>query len=203
MSRIRSTSYSSPFDTSTSGGGEFGIPESEKDGRVWGERRGRHCEFWIQGDALTGRWLGWFARWYGRGRAFCSLASCRDGWWPCGDVAKGGAANRWRLVWSLYYSPTTQSSRERSRRIDGNRRNGNVETRVETIVCKKWGNLSWGMDIIVVGKFRHGNEVHPIILLVVGCKPEVLFKDLVDLFGLTISLRVVPCWQVHRSPECL
>ena len=47
------------------------------------------------------------------------------------------------------------------------------------------------MDTIIVGKFRHGKEVHPIVLLVADCTPEVLFEDLVDSFGLAISLRVV------------
>ena len=57
------------------------------------------------------------------------------------------------------------------RRIDGNRRNGNIETRVETIVCKEWGNLSQGMDTIIVGKFRHGKEIHPIFLMVADYTP--------------------------------
>ena len=47
------------------------------------------------------------------------------------------------------------------------------------------------MYIIIVGKFHHGKEVDPIFLLVVDCTPEILFEDLVDSFGLSISFGVV------------
>ena len=47
------------------------------------------------------------------------------------------------------------------------------------------------MDTVIVGKFRHGKEVHPIILLVTDGTPEVLFEDLVDSFNLAIGLRMV------------
>ena len=49
------------------------------------------------------------------------------------------------------------------------------------------------MDTVIIGKSRLGKEVHPIILLVVDYTPEVLFEDLVDSFGLSISLKVVRC----------
>ena len=47
------------------------------------------------------------------------------------------------------------------------------------------------MDTIIVGKFHHGKEVHPIVLLIADYAPDVLFEDLVDFFILAISLRVV------------
>ena len=65
--------------------------------------------------------------------------------------------------------------------------------RVKTIVYKEWGNLSRDMDTIIIGKFHHGKEIHPIFLLVVDCTLEVLFEDLVDSLGLAIRLRVICC----------
>ena len=41
------------------------------------------------------------------------------------------------------------------------------------------------MDIVIVRKFRHCKEVHPILLLVAHGTPKVLFEDLVDSFGLS------------------
>ena len=34
---------------------EVGVPECEKDDRVRGERRGKHCEAEMWGEALTGK----------------------------------------------------------------------------------------------------------------------------------------------------
>jgi len=54
--------------------------------------------------------------------------------------------------------------------------------------CRVWS--------IVVCKLSQGKEVDPIILLVVDIHLKTLFQDLVDLFGLTVSLRVVGSWEV-------
>jgi len=46
-----------------------------------------------------------------------------------------------------------------------------------------------------VCKLNQGEEVDPVILLVVDVYPKVLFQDLVDLFSLTISLSD----EIHKS----
>ena len=41
----------------------------------------------------------------------------------------------------------------------------------------------------------------PVILLVVDENAKVLFKDLVDLFGLAIGLRMINSRQIHFDVE--
>ena len=48
-----------------------------------------------------------------------------------------------------------------------------------------------GKDTIIVDKFCQCKEVHQILLLLAHGTLEVLFEDLVDSFGLSISLRMV------------
>jgi len=47
------------------------------------------------------------------------------------------------------------------------------------------------MNLVVVLEFREWQESHPIILPLIGKKTEILFQFLIDLFCLSISLRVV------------
>jgi len=51
--------------------------------------------------------------------------------------------------------------------------------------------LSGRMNLVVILEFREWQESHPIILSLVGEESEILFQFLVDLFRLSISLRVV------------
>jgi hypothetical protein len=44
---------------------------------------------------------------------------------------------------------------------------------------------------VVVRKLRQGQELAPIILLIIGVDPEVLLEGLVDSLGLTVRLWVV------------
>jgi len=53
--------------------------------------------------------------------------------------------------------------------------------------------LSGRMYLVVVLEFHEWQEPHPIILSLIGEKVEILFQLLVDLFHLSISLRVVKC----------
>ena len=51
--------------------------------------------------------------------------------------------------------------------------------------------LSGRMNLVVILEFRKWQKPHPIILSLVGEESEILFQFLVDLFRLSISLRVV------------
>jgi len=51
--------------------------------------------------------------------------------------------------------------------------------------------LSGRVNLVVVLEFCERQEPHPIILSLVGEESEILFQFLVDLFCLSISLRVV------------
>ena len=59
------------------------------------------------------------------------------------------------------------------------------------------------MRSIVVCKFGKGQEVDPVILLVVDVYPKVLFQDLVDLLGLPIGLWVVGGREIGLDTEQL
>ena len=62
---------------------------------------------------------------------------------------------------------------------------------METLVCKKRSNTGSRMLSIGVGKLCEGLKVLPVVLLVVDKDAKVLFKDLVDSFGLAIGLGMV------------
>ena len=47
------------------------------------------------------------------------------------------------------------------------------------------------MRCVVVRKLGQGEEIDPVILLVVDIHPQVLLQDLVDSFGLAVGLRVI------------
>ena len=59
------------------------------------------------------------------------------------------------------------------------------------------------MRSIVVCKLSEGEEVDPVVLLIVDVHPKVLFQDLVDPFGLAVSLRVVGCREVGLDAKQL
>lgn len=56
---------------------------------------------------------------------------------------------------------------------------------------------------VVVREFCKGQEIGPIVLLVVDVDAKVLFEDLVNAFGLSIGLRVVSCGEVRFDIEQL
>ena len=155
--------------------------------------------------------------------AFCTLDSRRDVFWRCGDIATKPCHRLKRSA-----QPSDDSKLEpyigcqwykaQGRGHDGHLvKCGHTSLLMDWRKSKEWkcwneggnhilqimGNPSWSMVTIIVGEIRHCKEVHPILLLVADYKPDVLFKDLVNSFGFAINLRMICCWQVHRSPRCL
>ena len=61
--------------------------------------------------------------------------------------------------------------------------------------------LGGRMNLVVVLEFRKWQEPHPIILSLVGEESEILFQFLVDLFRLSITLRVVGCGGCQLNSE--
>ena len=51
--------------------------------------------------------------------------------------------------------------------------------------------LRGGVDVVAVGKLHQGEECVPVILSFSDKEPQVLFQFLVDLFRLSVGLRVV------------
>ena len=62
---------------------------------------------------------------------------------------------------------------------------------MKAFVGKEGGKHGFRVQGIVVHKLGQGEEVDPVILLVVDAHTKVLFQDLVDTFCLPISLGVV------------
>src|SRR5882672_4254652 len=87
--------------------------------------------------------------------------------------------------------------------IRHNRFKGNFEFGVEALVGEEGGDHGGRMRSIVVCEFGKGQEVDLVILLVVDVYPKVLFKDLVDMFGLPIGLWVVGSQEIGLDTEQL
>src|SRR5882672_3160679 len=68
---------------------------------------------------------------------------------------------------------------------------GNFEFRVKALVGKERGDHGGRMRGIVVCKLCKGQEVDPVVLLVVDVDPKILFQDLVDSFSLPVGLWVI------------
>ena len=62
---------------------------------------------------------------------------------------------------------------------------------MKTLVGEERGDHGHRVRSVVVCKLIQGKEVDPIILLVVDIHLKILFQDLVDLFSLTVGLRMV------------
>lgn len=65
--------------------------------------------------------------------------------------------------------------------------------RVESIVGEERGEAGGTGDFVVVAEFGKGQEVEPVVLLIVAISSEVLFKNSIDPFCLTVCLRVKGC----------
>src|SRR5882672_10772868 len=87
--------------------------------------------------------------------------------------------------------------------IRHNRCKGNFEFGVEALVGEEGGDHSSRMRSIVVCKFGKGQEVDPVILLVVDVYLKVLFQDLVNSFSLPISLWVIGHREIGLDTEQL
>src|SRR5882724_253627 len=75
--------------------------------------------------------------------------------------------------------------------IRHNRFKGHFKFWMEALVGEERGDHGCRVRRVVVWKLSQGQEVDPIILLVVDVYPKILFQDLVDPFGLAVSLRVI------------
>src|SRR5467141_334230 len=75
--------------------------------------------------------------------------------------------------------------------IRHNRFKGNFEFGVKALVGEEGGDHGGRMRSIVVCKFGKGQEVDPVVLLVVDVYPKILFQDLVDSFSLPVDLWVI------------
>src|SRR5882672_11914581 len=94
----------------------------------------------------------------------------------------------------------------RSNRVSSIRHNrikGNFEFRVKALVGEEGGDHGSRMRSIVVYEFGKGQEVDPVILLVVDVYPKILFQDLVNSFGLPIGLWVVGSGEIGLDTEQL
>ena len=71
--------------------------------------------------------------------------------------------------------------------LQHNRVKGYFEFGVEALVGKEGGDHCHRVRSVVVGKLCKGNEVDPVVLLVVDVHPKVLLQDLIDPFCLPVS----------------
>ena len=60
-----------------------------------------------------------------------------------------------------------------------------------TSVQKEGNILGHGVDMVIVLELHKREEIVPIILLLINEKPEKLFQLLINLFCLSVSLRMV------------
>jgi hypothetical protein len=74
--------------------------------------------------------------------------------------------------------------------LKGTGRYGSVKGRIDNSVGSKGSHFDTGMVGVVVAELGDRKEAFPVVLLVVTVHADVLFDELVDSFGLTISLRV-------------
>src|SRR5277367_930724 len=94
-----------------------------------------------------------------------------------------------------------------------NRQRGRTEVDrelgMEAVVGIEWRTVDRGLMRIVVRKLSEGQEIRPIVLLIVAIDAEILFDGLVHTFSLTVSLGMKCCrqstLQIHhgckRIPE--
>jgi hypothetical protein len=82
-----------------------------------------------------------------------------------------------------------------------NRSEGYFKLRVEPLVGEEGSDLCSRMGSVVVSKFGEGEQVDPVVLLIIDVYSEILFQYLVDPFGLTIGLGVIGCGEVAFDPE--
>src|SRR5882672_9194386 len=87
--------------------------------------------------------------------------------------------------------------------IQHNRFKGNFEFGVKALVGKEGGDHGGQMRSIVVCEFGEGQEVDPVVLLVVDVYPKILFQDLVDSFSLPVGLWVVGCREIGLDTQHL
>ena len=70
------------------------------------------------------------------------------------------------------------------------------EVRVIAFVGVEWGDLRHGARGVVVCELAEGEELVPVVLLVVTVDLDVLFQGLVSALGLPITLQMVTRGEV-------
>ena len=72
-----------------------------------------------------------------------------------------------------------------------------------TFVGEDWGNSSGSHGSIIVSEFTEREETGPVVLLVVAEDPKVLFKSLIEPFGLSIAFQVITRGEVDLHVQGL
>ena len=60
-----------------------------------------------------------------------------------------------------------------------------------SFVGKKRGDSRGGIRGIIISKLSNGEQIRPIVLLVVAVYSEVLFQGLIHLFSLSVAFGVI------------
>ena len=101
----------------------------------------------------------------------------RSGWRKMSfDRRRCGREPRWR-------------ERKRKRKTGGSRKRKGFPLQVPAGIEEKGCLLHGGVDVVVVGKLRQGEECVPVILSFSDEEPQVLFQFLVDPFRWSVGLR--------------
>jgi len=74
--------------------------------------------------------------------------------------------------------------------IQHNRFKGHFEFGMKTFISEEWGDHDFRVRGVVACKLSRGQEVNPVVLLIIDVHLEVLFQNLVDPFSLAVSLWV-------------
>ena len=71
------------------------------------------------------------------------------------------------------------------------------DARMVSFIGKKWRDSSGGIRGIIISKFGDGEQIQPIVLLVVAVHSEVLLQGLIHLFSLTVTFGVITGGEVE------
>ena len=66
-----------------------------------------------------------------------------------------------------------------------------------SFVGKKWGDSHGGIRGVIISKLGDGEQIRPIVLLVVAVYSEVLFQSLIHSFGLSVAFGVTTGGKVE------
>ena len=66
-----------------------------------------------------------------------------------------------------------------------------------SFIGEKWRDSSGGIRSIIISKFCDGEQIRPIVLLVVAVYLEVLLQGLIHSFGLSITFRMITGGEVE------
>ena len=75
------------------------------------------------------------------------------------------------------------------------------DVRVITFIGKEQGGTSSSIGGIIVREFCKGQEVGPVVLLIISVDSEILFQGLIGAFGLPIAFQVISGGEVMHHVE--